>query len=48
MGEAGPDEIIVSSVVPPLVVGSEIAFTDRGPRELKGVPGEWRVLAVES
>ena len=48
MGEAGPDEIIVSSVVPPLVVGSEIAFSDRGPRELKGVPGEWRVLAVES
>ncbi len=48
MGEAGPDEIIVSSVVPPLVVGSEIAFTDRGRRELKGVPGEWRVLAVES
>lgn len=47
MGEAGPDEIIVSSVVPPLVVGSEIAFTDRGPRELKGVPGEWRVLAVD-
>ncbi len=48
MGEAGPDEIIVSSVVPPLVVGSEIEFADRGPRELKGVPGEWRVLAVES
>ncbi len=48
MGEAGPDEIIVSSVVPPLVVGSEIEFADRGPRELKGVPGEWRVLAVEN
>jgi class 3 adenylate cyclase len=48
MGEAGPGEIIVSSVVPPLVVGSEIEFRDCGPRELKGVPGEWRVLAVES
>ncbi len=48
MGEAGSDEIIVSSVVPPLVVGSEIEFRDCGPRELKGVPGEWRVLAVES
>jgi class 3 adenylate cyclase len=48
MGEAGPDEIIVSSVVPPLVVGSAIEFTDRGPRELKGVPGEWRVLSVDT
>ncbi|MEX0873972.1 MAG: adenylate/guanylate cyclase domain-containing protein [Actinomycetota bacterium] len=48
MGEAGPDEIIVSSVVPPLVVGSAIEFTDRGRRELKGVPGEWRILSVDS
>lgn len=47
MSEAGPDEIIVSSSIPPLVVGSELVFVDRGPRELKGVPGEWRVLAVD-
>jgi class 3 adenylate cyclase len=39
-------EVLVSSTVKDLVVGSEIAFEDRGSHELKGVPGEWRVLAV--
>jgi hypothetical protein len=29
-----------------LVAGSGIEFDDRGPHELKGVPGEWRVYAV--
>jgi hypothetical protein len=29
-----------------IVVGSGIAFEDRGPHELKGVPGEWRLYAV--
>ena len=31
-----------------LVVGSGISFSDRGARELKGVPGEWRLYAVDS
>lgn len=31
-----------------LTVGSEIVFADRGVRGLKGVPGEWRLYAVES
>jgi class 3 adenylate cyclase len=40
------DEVLVSSTVKDLVVGSDIAFTERGPHELKGVPGEWRLFAV--
>ena len=43
---AGAGEILVSSTVRDLVVGSGIEFADRGVRELKGVPGEWRVYAV--
>jgi DNA-binding SARP family transcriptional activator/class 3 adenylate cyclase len=44
---AGPDEILVSSTVRDLVVGSGIAFEDRGKHALKGVDGAWDVLAVE-
>jgi len=43
---AGASEILVSSTVKDLVVGSGIDFTDRGVRELKGVPGDWRVYRV--
>jgi class 3 adenylate cyclase len=46
MGAAGPSEVLVSSTVKDLVVGSGIEFEDRGTRELKGVPGEWRLFAV--
>ena len=31
-----------------LVAGSGIEFGDRGVRELKGIPGEWRLFSVES
>ena len=44
---AGPGEILVSSIVRDLVAGSGLAFTDRGEHELKGVPGVWRLYAVE-
>jgi class 3 adenylate cyclase len=44
--EAG--EVLVSSTVKDLVAGSGIQFSDRGSAELKGVPGEWRLFAVES
>ncbi|MFN8160026.1 MAG: adenylate/guanylate cyclase domain-containing protein [Solirubrobacterales bacterium] len=44
--EAGPGEILVSQTVRDLVVGSGIEFEDRGVRELKGVPGDWRLFAV--
>lgn len=43
---AGAGEVLVSSTVKDLVVGSGIEFADRGARELKGVPGEWRLFAV--
>jgi pimeloyl-ACP methyl ester carboxylesterase len=48
MGHAGPGEILVSSTVRDLVVGSGTGFDDRGMHELKGVPGEWRLLSVRS
>ena len=46
VGEAQPGETLVSSTVRDLVAGSGIEFADRGPRGLKGVPGEWRLFAV--
>jgi class 3 adenylate cyclase len=39
-------EVLVSSTVRELVVGSGIEFEDRGSHELKGVPGEWHVFAL--
>jgi class 3 adenylate cyclase/pimeloyl-ACP methyl ester carboxylesterase len=44
LADAG--EILVSSTVKDLVVGSDLEFDDLGTRELKGVPGEWRVFAL--
>ena len=46
-GEAGPGEVLVSSTVKDLVAGSGIEFSERGTFQLKGVPGEWRLCAVE-
>lgn len=43
---AGPGEVLVSSTVKDLVVGSGIAFQDRGLHALRGVPGEWRLFAA--
>lgn len=43
---AGPGEILVSSTVRDLVVGSQLRFAERGEHELKGIPGRWRVYAV--
>ncbi len=44
--QAQPGEVLVSSTVKDLVAGAGIAFQDRGPQELRGVPGEWRLYAV--
>jgi pimeloyl-ACP methyl ester carboxylesterase/class 3 adenylate cyclase len=44
---AGADEVLVSSTVKDLVVGSGISFSDRGTHELKGVPDKWRLFAIE-
>ena len=40
--------MLVSQTVKDLVAGSGIEFADRGIAELKGVPGEWRLFAVQS
>jgi class 3 adenylate cyclase len=44
---AGAGEVLVSSTVKDLVAGAPIEFVDRGARELKGIPGEWRLYAVK-
>jgi class 3 adenylate cyclase len=41
---AGPSEVLVSRTVTDLVVGSGLEFTDRGPHDLKGVPGSWQLF----
>jgi hypothetical protein len=43
---AKPGEVLVSSTVKELVIGSGIEFQDRGRHELKGVPDTWQVFAV--
>jgi class 3 adenylate cyclase/pimeloyl-ACP methyl ester carboxylesterase len=45
---AGPSEVLVSSTLRDLVIGSGLKFEDRGAHELKGVPGEWRLFALAS
>ena len=44
---AEPDEVVVSSTVKDLVAGSGLRFAARGEHSLKGVPGEWRLFAVQ-
>jgi class 3 adenylate cyclase len=46
MAEAGVGEILVSRTVRDLVVGSDLSFEDRGTHRLKGIDGEWQLLAV--
>ena len=43
---AGAGEVLVSSTVKDLVVGSGLTFDDRGLHRLKGVPDEWHLYAV--
>jgi len=45
---AGPNEVLVSSTLRDLVIGSGLEFEERGAHELKGVPGEWHLFAVDS
>jgi class 3 adenylate cyclase len=45
---AAAGEVLVSQTVKDLVAGSGIGFDDRGPAELNGVPGEWRLYSVTS
>ncbi len=42
----GASEILVSSTVRDLVIGSELTFAESGEHELKGVPGRWTIWAA--
>jgi class 3 adenylate cyclase len=44
---AGAGEVLASSTVKDLVVGSGLRFTERGLHAIKGVPEPWRVYALE-
>jgi class 3 adenylate cyclase len=44
---AGPGQLLVSETVRGLLVGSGITLNDEGERELKGVPGSWKLFSVE-
>ncbi|MEO5882304.1 MAG: hypothetical protein ABIQ06_07795 [Caldimonas sp.] len=41
-----PGQVLVSSTVKNLVVGSGLQFADVGVHALKGVPGEWQLFAA--
>jgi class 3 adenylate cyclase len=45
---AQASEVLVTSTVQMLVLGSGISFADRGEHDLKGIPGPRRLFAVES
>jgi class 3 adenylate cyclase len=44
---AGPSEILVSSTVRDIVIGSQLSFDDRGTHDLKGVPEPWHIYSVD-
>ena len=46
-GLAQASEVLVTSTVQMLVLGSGIGFADRGRHRLKGVPEQWQLFAVE-
>ena len=46
LAQAAPGEVLVSATVKDLVAGSGIQFEERGVHQLKGVPGQWRLLAA--
>jgi class 3 adenylate cyclase len=43
---AEPGEILATSTLKDLVLGSGLPFTDRGVHTLRGVPGDWRLFAT--
>ena len=45
---AGPNEVLVSRTVRDLVVGSDLRFGSRGEHELKGIPDQWQIYALET
>jgi class 3 adenylate cyclase len=46
VGHAGPGQVLVSSTVKDLIVGSGLEFTRVGARPMKGVPGRWQLYSA--
>jgi class 3 adenylate cyclase/streptogramin lyase len=46
MAEAGPSEVLVSSMLKDLVPASGFSFSDRGIHQLKNIDGDWHLYAV--
>ena len=46
MAAAGPGEILVSRTVRDLAAGADVTLEDRGRYLLKGLDGDWQLLAV--
>src|SRR5215475_1438385 len=44
---AQPGEVLATSTVKDLVVGSGFRFSDRGVTTFKGVPDQWRLFAID-
>ncbi|HLK09759.1 MAG TPA: adenylate/guanylate cyclase domain-containing protein [Candidatus Binatia bacterium] len=43
---AAPGEVLVSHTVRDIVMGTDLAFVERGRHVLKGLPGEWPLYAA--
>jgi class 3 adenylate cyclase len=43
---AAPSQVLVSQTVKDLVAGSRLGLDDVGERQLRGVPGNWRLYAA--
>jgi pimeloyl-ACP methyl ester carboxylesterase len=48
MALSQPEEVLVSRVVTDLVAGAGLKFAERGPHELKGLPGRWDLFAASA
>ena len=48
MALAGSDEILVTSTLKDLVIGSDLEFDNRGAHNLKGIDGQWQLYSVRS
>ncbi|HEV8646505.1 MAG TPA: adenylate/guanylate cyclase domain-containing protein [Burkholderiales bacterium] len=44
---ANAGEVLVSNTVKDLIAGSGLSFRDQNVQRLKGVPGDWRLFAVQ-
>lgn len=48
MAAAGDGEVLVSDAMRDAIAAGEVSVVDRGRHELKGVPGDWQLYAVET